>query len=225
MTSAERWLAAMVPFVRAHIPPPPARILEIGCGTLGGFVPMLRSAGYAATGVDPDAPDGPEYERTTFEHADLPDRADAVIASTSLHHVDDPAKVVDRTAGVLVPGGAVVVVEWAWEDFDEATARWCFDRLATDGGRGWLQRHRENWLASQRSWELYLGEWARRERLHAARALVALLDRHFDRVFLHRGPYVFADLPGTDVADEQLAIDRGEIRATRVDYVGRLPAA
>jgi hypothetical protein len=30
---------------------------------------------------------------------------------------------------LLVPGGVLVVVEWAWERFDEATARWCFARL------------------------------------------------------------------------------------------------
>ncbi|WP_158558066.1 hypothetical protein [Spongiactinospora gelatinilytica] len=37
--SAEPWLAAMWPFVLANLPPAPARILEIGCGPAGGFVP------------------------------------------------------------------------------------------------------------------------------------------------------------------------------------------
>ena len=224
MTPAERWLAAISPVVRTHLPSPPARVLELGCGSLGGFVPMLRSGGYHATGIDPDAPDGSDYERTTFEDAALPDRADAVVASASLHHVEDPADVVDRIAGVLVPGGALIVVEWAWEDFDEATARWGFDRLGTSPGHGWLERHRENWLASGVSWEVYLRDWARREGLHGARTLLELFEKRFERVSLCRGPYVFADLPATDEADEQRAIDRGEIRATRVDYVGRLAA-
>jgi nucleotide-binding universal stress UspA family protein len=39
---------------------------------------------------------------------------------------------------------------------------------------------------------------------------------------LGRGPYFFADLSGTRPGDEQLAIDRGEVSATRIDYVGRL---
>lgn len=43
MTPDERWLATLWPSVRAPLPAPPARVLEIGCGPLGGFVPMLRA--------------------------------------------------------------------------------------------------------------------------------------------------------------------------------------
>jgi SAM-dependent methyltransferase len=224
MTADEQWLTAMSPFVRANAPPPPAHVLEIGCGTLGGFVPMLRADGYEATGIDPHAPDEVHYQRTTFEHAELPDAVDAVVASTSLHHVADPGEVVDRIASVLVAGGPLIVVEWAWERLDEATARWCFDRLAADGEGGWLRRHRENWLASGQAWHVYLRNWADREGLHAGSTLLELLDERFDRVILGRGPYFFADLSGTSAADEQLPIDRGEVSATRIDYVGRLPA-
>jgi hypothetical protein len=69
---AERWLAATWPFVRTHLPTAPARIVEIGCGPHGGFVPMLRSRDYDAIGIDPQAPRGPHYQRTEFERADLP---------------------------------------------------------------------------------------------------------------------------------------------------------
>ncbi len=44
---------------------------------------------------------------------------DAVVASTSLHHVADPADVIDRISSTLTRDGAVVIVEWAWEKFDE----------------------------------------------------------------------------------------------------------
>lgn len=42
-------------------------MLELGCGPLGGFVPALRGAGYAAVGIDPQAPDEPDYHRIGFE--------------------------------------------------------------------------------------------------------------------------------------------------------------
>ena len=45
----ERWLAAMWPFVREHLPPAPARILELGCGPLGGFVPRMSALGTTAS--------------------------------------------------------------------------------------------------------------------------------------------------------------------------------
>ena len=225
MTADERWLGAMWPFVSARLPPPPARVLELGCGRVGGFVPMLRPRGYEAIGIDPNAPPEPYYQRVEFERAQLPEPVDAVVASVSLHHVTDPAAVVDQIASVLVDGGTLIVIEWASEEFDEATARWCFERLTEADGHGWLQRHRENWMSSGQPWDVYLSDWTRSEGIHAGHALLEEVDRRFDREVLSRGPYVFADLPGTAEADEQAAIDRGEIRATRIDYVGRLAAA
>jgi SAM-dependent methyltransferase len=92
MTPSERWLAATWPPVRAHLPDAPARLVDIGCGPFGGFVPMLRSDGYDALGIDPKAPVEAHYNRIAFENADLPQQTDAVVASTSLHHaVDDEA--------------------------------------------------------------------------------------------------------------------------------------
>ena len=63
MTLDDRWLAAVWPFARGQLPPAPARVLEVGCGSLGGFVPALLDAGYQAVGVDPEAPEGPDYQR------------------------------------------------------------------------------------------------------------------------------------------------------------------
>ena len=67
MTPDERWLAALWPSVRAPLPAPPVRVLEIGCGPLGGFVPMLQASGYEATGIDPEAPAGAAFRRVGFE--------------------------------------------------------------------------------------------------------------------------------------------------------------
>jgi SAM-dependent methyltransferase len=222
MTSSERWLAATWPIVRARLPPAPARIVELGCGPLGGFVPMLRSHGYDATGIDPKAPDEPHYQQSVFERAELPQHVDAVVASVSLHHVADPAHVLDRIAGALASGGRVVVIEWAWERFDDPTAAWCFDRLGSAAEPGWLHRRRDEWLASGDGWSSYLQEWSRREGLHAGEALVGHLDARFERHVLSYGPYFFAGLADTTEADEQAAIDTGEIQATRIEWVGAL---
>jgi SAM-dependent methyltransferase len=222
MTAAGRWLGAIWPVVRGRLPPAPARVLELGCGRHGGFVPMLRSSGYDAIGIDPEAPEGEHFVRDEFERAELGDPVDAVVASTSLHHVGDPAEVIDRIAGSLVPGGALVVVEWDWERFDEATARWCFERLDRDDEPGWLHRRRDEWKASGRSWAGYLRDWTEREGIHSASDLLRLLDERFRREQVVYGPYVFADLARISPEDELAAIEAGEIQATRVDYVGTL---
>jgi 2-polyprenyl-3-methyl-5-hydroxy-6-metoxy-1,4-benzoquinol methylase len=112
VSSSSEWLAAGWRFVRDQLPAAPATVLEIGCGPLGGFVPACIDAGYDAIGVDPSAPEGSPYRRTTFEELDEPRRFDAIVASASLHHVDDLDDVLDRAKAMLVPGGTIVVVEW-----------------------------------------------------------------------------------------------------------------
>jgi SAM-dependent methyltransferase len=225
MTSDQRWLASVWPFVLAQLPSVPATVVEIGCGPLGGFVPALLDDGYEAVGVDPEAPEAPSYHRIEFEQYEPPQPVDCVVASTSLHHVADLDDVLDRVAAALVANGTLVVVEWAWERFDQATARWCFDRLpATDPSTepGWLHRHRDRWAASTQPWEAYLAAWAAAEGLHAGREIVHGLDARFDRRRYADGPYFFADLDGISEADEQDAIDAGLLRATGIRYVGRL---
>jgi SAM-dependent methyltransferase len=220
VTERDRWLGYLWPLIRTRLPSPPARVLDVGCGPRGGFVPVLRGDGYKALGIDPRAPEGAHYQQIDFEHAELPAQVDAVVASTSLHHVDDPARVLDRIVATLAGGGTVVVVEWAWETFDRQTADWCFERLGAHDD-GWLRRRRDEWLASGREWSDYLWEWAQQEGLHAGRELVRLLDERLARTLLARGPYFFADLPATSEADEQAAIDAGRIRPARIDYVGK----
>jgi SAM-dependent methyltransferase len=203
------------------MPAPPAAVLEIGCGPLGGFVPMLRSAGYAAAGVDPQAPEGPWYHKAGFERYESPEPADAVVACTSLHHVADVGEVLNLAETALMPGGPLVVVEWARERFDEATARWCFDRLPPVlDDPGWLQQRHDQWRASGLSWDGYREAWAQHEGLHAGQDIVRELDARFDRQLLAYGPYFFPDLGGVGEDEEQAAIDAREIQANRITYVG-----
>jgi SAM-dependent methyltransferase len=183
---------------------------------------MLRSSGYEVTGIDPTAPAGEDYRRVAFEEVELVREVDAVVASTSLHHVVDPAEVIERIANALVPGGMLVVVEWAWEEFDEATADWCFQRLGPEEDAGWLHRRHDEWVASGQPWSVYLRDWTQKEQLHTADRVLRLLDLHFDREHVEHGAYFFPDLAQTSEQDERAAIEAGQIRATRVDYVGRL---
>lgn len=224
MTARGEWLDANWPFVQARLPASGSRVIEIGCGSLGGFVPALVRHGYDAVGIDPEAPEEPGYHRIEFERYRSPEPVDAVVASTSLHHVADLGDVADRVAASLVPGGVLVVVEWAWERFDEATAEWCFSRLdapAAGTHPGWLHEHRGDWSASEQSWEAYCHGWAREEGIHTGQQILQELDTRFERDTCAFGPYFFPDLRDTSEAAEQLAIDAGQIQATGVRYVAR----
>jgi SAM-dependent methyltransferase len=216
-------LAAWWPFVSAHLPAPPARVLEIGCGPAGGFVPALRDAGFDAVGVDPHAPDGADYDQVEFERYVLAGPVEAVVACTSLHHVADLGAVLDQVVASLAPGGTLVVLEWAWERFDAPTAEWCFAHLEPLGAGddpGWLHEHRARWAESGLSWGDYLRGWAAAEGLHTGCAQLAALSQRFATRLCAEAPYFFGDLAGFDEPAEQAAIDSGHIQPNGIRYVG-----
>src|SRR5687767_2785285 len=126
-------------FVIANIPPPPARVLEIGCGA-GELARALAAARYDVTALDPDAPEGPIFERVRFEELPERGRFDAVVANRSLHHIADLGAAVDKIARLLEPGGGLVLDEFGWDRLDEATAVWLHER----GMPGEVERWRED---------------------------------------------------------------------------------
>jgi hypothetical protein len=135
--------------------------------------------------------------------------------------VTDLDAALDRLQDLLVPGGVLVVVEWAWERFDEATAKWCFARLdppAPGVEPGWLHKHQERWAASGQRWNDYCRTWAEQEGLHLGAAILRGLDARFDRQLYAEGPYFFPDLADTSEAQEQAAIDAGLIQADGIRY-------
>jgi len=217
------WLAATWPFIRSQLPPPPARVIELGCGPAGGHIPALVRAGYDATGVDPQAPEGVAYRRAAFEDYWPETPADAVIASVSLHHVEDPGAALDHVAEVLGPGGTVIVVEWISEDFDEATARWCFGHQLRDADDqdGWLAGLYAQWTESGLSWDEFFAGRLEQHGLHPASVIRRELDARFTGTHLSTAPYYFSDLLDADAAAEQAAIDAGRVRAGCLRYAGR----
>src|SRR4029450_12822815 len=75
-------------FVLSQLPPASARVLEVGCGK-GEVARALAAKGYDIVAIDPEAPDGPIFRRTTIEDFQDPGSFDAVVASLALHHVED----------------------------------------------------------------------------------------------------------------------------------------
>jgi SAM-dependent methyltransferase len=223
MARGEHWLGPLRPFVHASLPPPPASVIELGCGAEGGFVPTLRERGYSVVGVDREAPIGAEFVRVDFEAYEPQHPVDAIVASRSLHHVADLDAVLDRAAAALRPGGTIVVLEWSWERFDEATARWCFARLepSAHADHSWLERRRDGWLASGTTWDAYFQGWAEGHGLQRSEHVVQGLDARFERASCEQGPYFFADLGVSSEEEERAAIDAGAIRAGGIRYVGR----
>jgi Methyltransferase domain len=109
-------------FVMSRLPPAPARVIEIGCGSDGGLVPALAAAGYDALGVDPRAPEGERYRQVDFLEVD--GEFDAAVAGRVIHHLEPLDRALDHLASIAP---LLFVDEFAWDLIDEDLQRW-YDR-------------------------------------------------------------------------------------------------
>jgi SAM-dependent methyltransferase len=116
-------VSALIDFVLSQLPPAPARVLEVGCGE-GELARALAAEGYDVVAIDPDAPDGPIFRRTTIEAFDDDGHFDAVVASLSLHHVHDLSGALDKVVRLLARGGPLILNEHAWDRLEPMTPEW-----------------------------------------------------------------------------------------------------
>ena len=111
----------LLAFVRAALPPPPARVLEVGAGA-GELAASLAAAGYRVTAIDPVAEAGGHVERTTL--LQTRGRFDAAVAVVALHHVEPLEASCAHLAGVLGTGGRLVIDEFDVARLDERAVAW-----------------------------------------------------------------------------------------------------
>jgi SAM-dependent methyltransferase len=195
----------LVAFVRGALPPPPARVLEIGAGD-GALAAALRELRYAVTAIDPKAEDGSGVERTALIDAD--GSYDAAIAVVSLHHVEPLAESCARLAELVEPGGVLAIDELDIRRYDErATAWWLHQRRAA----GHDDDHTpESILAGMRG------------HIHALDDVLAALAPCFALGEPVRGPYLhrWHLPPGLREVEERL-IGEGRLPATGARLVAR----
>jgi SAM-dependent methyltransferase len=114
-------MTSLTEFVLSQLPPAPGEVLEVGCGG-GDLARAVADAGYDVVAIDPEAPDGKLFRRTTIEAFDEPGPFDAVVASLSLHHVHDLPGALDKV--VRLVRGPLVLNEFAWDRLEPMTPEW-----------------------------------------------------------------------------------------------------
>jgi SAM-dependent methyltransferase len=202
-------------FVRQQLPSPPASVLEVGCGE-GDLARELEAAGYEIVAIDPEAPLGEIFRSVTLEDFDGSGPFAAVVASLSLHHIQDVGAALDKTAGLLAPGGLLILNEWDRERFQGTTARWYFHQRQALAALG--RDHAE----IEPTFEEWWPEWQeRRSDVHPYKAMRAELDRAFSERFFEWVPYLYGYRLGGEVEPlERALIASGEIEAVGFQYVG-----
>jgi SAM-dependent methyltransferase len=230
MREAARWQRRVERFVLDQIGDSLARVLEVGCGK-GDLAHALDRAGYCVTAIDPRAPEGSIFRRVGIEEFSERGPFDHVVAILSLHHIEDIGGALDKMAGLLrTGGGTLVVVEFAWDLIDGATAEWALARLpgtSASGKHSWLERCRRGTThgggaeGGYLHAEAHVARWAGEERLHGSGRMREKIGRRFIERYFSWWPYLYPDLEDdTSEADELAAIEAGEINATSFCYVG-----
>jgi len=209
-----RRASAFCEFLSSWLPVPPARVLEIGCGR-GELARALAERGFEVTAIDPNAPDGPIFQLVGLEDFSDAHGFDAVVASVSLHHIEDLAGALDKIASFLPPGGLLVLEEFAKERLAGATARWYYQQrraLAETGRKDTLPENFEEW---ERQSEADLAD------IHPVSEIRAELERRFAERFFQWTPYLYSHRLD-DAVDplERRLIAEGAIDATGLWYVG-----
>jgi SAM-dependent methyltransferase len=110
--------------ILALLPPPPARVLECGCGT-GWLSQLLQKSGYRVTGTDvsPNAIDlarnspmfhgvePPQFVVADAEQLPFDSLFDAVVFFDALHHAVDEQAAINAAHRALKPGGVCIASE------------------------------------------------------------------------------------------------------------------
>ena len=185
-------------FVQTHLPPPPARILEVGCGD-GTLASRLQSLGYRVVAIDSSAKaivrarqrglDARVVQWPDFEEAPF----DVVMFTRSLHHIRPLDQAVSRAKQLLREQGRVLVEDFAFKEIAPLAIEWLYQVLVILSETGVLRSEADGFASrvlreggSPATWQA-----AHDHDLHSADAMLACLRQHFPAVEATTAPYLY----------------------------------
>lgn len=120
-------------FVEEYLAGAKAHILEVGCGA-GRLAALFMEREYQVTAIDisPEAVEMARQNGVNAQVADLlqfesADKFDAVLFTSSLHHIHSLDQALERAKNLLTEKGRIFVEDFSLEQMDEKTAQWFYE--------------------------------------------------------------------------------------------------
>lgn len=222
------------------------RVLEVGCGD-GALARHLANGGLEVTALDLELTDRTahhgvklvEGDFLSFEGKDF-GNFDAILFTSSLHHIHPLGEALERALAVLKPGGTLLAEEFAVEAPDESTARWYYGMQALLAGQGVMRKphdhdhaHGEHAPAHHGTEVPPLERWRSEHRheppLHTGGEMLEGIRARFTDVRHATGPYLYryiaSSLPetpgGGKIAMRLFERESEALKDGRVKPVGR----
>ncbi len=194
-------------WVRANLPPQPARVLEVGAGD-GELARSLRASWYDVTAIDPRS-ETPDVQPVALVDLPLPESPfEAAVAVVSLHHVDPLEASVERLAETMAPDAPLLLDEFDVAALDERAAAWWLEQRRARGG-------------DEPETPAELIE-TMRAKVHPIELLISVLTRYYEIGEPVRGTYLYRwKLDESLRPVEEQLVARGELPRTGVRFIAR----
>jgi 2-polyprenyl-3-methyl-5-hydroxy-6-metoxy-1,4-benzoquinol methylase len=201
-------------FVKAMIPHPRLKILEIGCGN--GYLSLeLARDGHDVVGLDlsPEIiqvaertrnahPPTPDFGELTYYCADITtwqgpeSHFDLVILNRTLHHLHQMPMTLAKVASLLTSEGRLVCQDYAYDRFSEQTASWMYGMQRLLFLSGLSDEDPATAANDAQSIEALRTAWFQRaeqraHRLHRYEEMLQALQTTFEQQFSSWVPYLF----------------------------------
>ena len=204
-------------FVKAMIPGPHQRILEVGCGN--GYLSLeLARDGHRVVGLDQSARILAVAEQTRKAHPQIPEAGrldyvcaeigtwqmadgsfEVVVINRALHHLHDLPAALARIRCLLAPGGRLICQDYAYDRLDLPTASWVYAMQRLFFLCGLSDDNPATTAHEISSGEAFYATWLekaekREHPLNRYEAMMQALQAHFHQHYVSWVPYLFVYL-------------------------------
>jgi len=222
---------ATVSFIESYVPAG-GSIIEVGCGA-GHVASELSMLGYKVIGIDADKEAISQARRLNVSvvRATWPEinveKMDAVVFTRSLHHISPLPEAVSKALDVLMPGGTVLIEDFAFDEIDAAAMEWFLKIVRSRRGQSIISTRSNEFVSSLLNANDAMDAWHQDHDhdLHTADEMTRAMRDVFRIRDIQRVPYLYRYLVNVlpETPEATSFIEDVYSEESRLGQLGALP--